>query len=65
MKVRLFFSPCVTHTDPGYQVFVAPPPNAGGALLSFLNIVEGFKYTGQNQDGASHWIAEVLLNPLN
>ncbi|KAL2091320.1 hypothetical protein ACEWY4_013583 [Coilia grayii] len=49
----------------GYQVFVPPPPNAGGALLSFLNIMEGVHFTGMNgEDGASHWIAESLRAAL-
>ncbi|XP_062400990.1 glutathione hydrolase 7-like isoform X2 [Sardina pilchardus] len=49
----------------GYQVHVPPPPSAGGALLSFLNIMEGFKFTEQNREGsAPHWIAEALKAAL-
>ncbi|XP_041946496.1 glutathione hydrolase 7-like isoform X2 [Alosa sapidissima] len=50
----------------GYQVHVPPPPSAGGALLYFLNIIEGFKFTEQNQEGsAPHWIAEALKAALD
>ncbi|XP_042563645.1 glutathione hydrolase 7-like [Clupea harengus] len=48
----------------GYQVLVPPPPYTGGVLLSFLNIMEGFKFTEQKQEGASHWIAESLKAAL-
>lgn len=51
--------PCVSLT--GFQVFVPPPPHAGAALLSALNILEGFNITNQvSRSSIYHWIAEVL-----
>uniref|UniRef100_A0A673M5C0 Glutathione hydrolase n=1 Tax=Sinocyclocheilus rhinocerous TaxID=307959 RepID=A0A673M5C0_9TELE len=56
--------PCVSLT--GYQVFVPPPPHAGAALLSALNILEGFNITNQvSRSNIYHWIAESLKIALS
>ncbi|XP_016315772.1 gamma-glutamyltransferase 7-like, partial [Sinocyclocheilus anshuiensis] len=50
----------------GYQVFVPPPPHAGAALLSALNILEGFNITNQvSRSNIYHWIAESLKIALS
>uniref|UniRef100_A0A8C2FLE4 Glutathione hydrolase n=1 Tax=Cyprinus carpio TaxID=7962 RepID=A0A8C2FLE4_CYPCA len=50
----------------GYQVFVPPPPHAGAALLSALNILEGFNITHQvSRSSIHHWIAESLKMALS
>ncbi|XP_043080012.1 glutathione hydrolase 7 isoform X1 [Puntigrus tetrazona] len=50
----------------GYQVFVPPPPHAGAALLSALNILEGFNITNQvPRSNIYHWIAESLKIALS
>ncbi|KAK2885944.1 hypothetical protein Q8A67_016781 [Cirrhinus molitorella] len=50
----------------GYQVFVPPPPHAGAALLSALNILEGFNITKQvSRSNIYHWIAESLKIALS
>ncbi|GAA6076476.1 glutathione hydrolase 7, partial [Tachysurus ichikawai] len=37
----------------------APPPHAGAALLTALNILEGYNITSQTQrSSALHWITE-------
>ncbi|RXN02752.1 gamma-glutamyltransferase 7 [Labeo rohita] len=49
-----------------YQVFVPPPPHAGAALLSALNILEGFNITNQvSRSNIYHWIAESLKIALS
>ncbi|XDV45441.1 hypothetical protein PO909_013542 [Leuciscus waleckii] len=50
----------------GQRVFVPPPPHAGAALLSALNILEGFNITRQDSRGQIyHWIAESLKIALS
>uniref|UniRef100_A0A8C2H2Z2 Glutathione hydrolase n=1 Tax=Cyprinus carpio TaxID=7962 RepID=A0A8C2H2Z2_CYPCA len=50
----------------GFQVFVPPPPHAGAALLSALNILEGFNITHQvSRSSIYHWIAESLKIALS
>lgn len=39
----------------------APAPHAGVALITALNILEGYNITNQMpRNGTYHWIAEVL-----
>uniref|UniRef100_A0A803W1R9 Glutathione hydrolase n=1 Tax=Ficedula albicollis TaxID=59894 RepID=A0A803W1R9_FICAL len=46
----------------GHLVFTPPPPHAGPALITALNILEGFNITRQGSRGnILHWIAEVLV----
>ncbi|XP_067227912.1 glutathione hydrolase 7 [Chanodichthys erythropterus] len=50
----------------GHQVFVPPPPHAGAALLSALNILEGFNITSQvSRSQIYHWIAESMKIALS
>uniref|UniRef100_A0A672N7X5 Glutathione hydrolase n=1 Tax=Sinocyclocheilus grahami TaxID=75366 RepID=A0A672N7X5_SINGR len=50
----------------GYRVLVPPPPHAGAALLSALNILEGFNITNQvSRSSVYHWIAESLKIALS
>lgn len=50
----------------GFQVFVPPPPHAGAALLSALNVLEGFNITNQvSRSSVYHWIAESLKIALS
>uniref|UniRef100_A0A671N0T0 Glutathione hydrolase n=1 Tax=Sinocyclocheilus anshuiensis TaxID=1608454 RepID=A0A671N0T0_9TELE len=50
----------------GYRVLVPPPPQAGAALLSALNILEGFNITNQvSRSSVYHWIAESLKIALS
>lgn len=50
----------------GHRVFVPPPPHAGAALLSALNILEGFNITKQvSRSQIYHWIAESLKIALS
>uniref|UniRef100_A0A3B4EFW5 Glutathione hydrolase n=1 Tax=Pygocentrus nattereri TaxID=42514 RepID=A0A3B4EFW5_PYGNA len=50
----------------GHQVMAAPPPHAGSALLTALNILEGYNITSQAQKNSTHhWIAETLKIALS
>ncbi|XP_066529288.1 glutathione hydrolase 7 isoform X2 [Hoplias malabaricus] len=50
----------------GYQVMAAPPPHAGLALLTALNILEGYNISNQAQRNSTyHWIAESLKIALS
>ncbi|XP_051735369.1 glutathione hydrolase 7 [Ctenopharyngodon idella] len=50
----------------GHQVFVPPPPHAGAALLSALNILDGFNITSQvSRSQIYHWIAESMKIALS
>ncbi|KAB5546018.1 hypothetical protein PHYPO_G00067260 [Pangasianodon hypophthalmus] len=50
----------------GYQIMAAPPPHAGAALLSALNILEGYNITNQTQRSSTlHWITETLKIALS
>ncbi|KAK7131833.1 hypothetical protein R3I93_018409 [Phoxinus phoxinus] len=50
----------------GQRVFVPPPPHAGAALLSALNILEGFNISRQESRGQIyHWVAEALKIALS
>lgn len=50
----------------GQRVFVPPPPHAGAALLSALNILEGFNISRQVSRGqVYHWVAESLKIALS
>ncbi|XP_071428836.1 glutathione hydrolase 7 isoform X2 [Pithys albifrons albifrons] len=62
----------VTVEDPvhtvyqGHLVFSPPPPHAGPALITALNILEGFNITRQGSRGNNlHWIAETLKIALS
>lgn len=50
----------------GHRVLAAPPPHAGAALLSALNILEGYNITNQvPRNRLYHWIAESLKIALS
>ncbi|XP_030902844.2 glutathione hydrolase 7 isoform X2 [Melopsittacus undulatus] len=50
----------------GHLVFSPPPPHAGPALLTALNILEGFNITSQVPRGnILHWMAETLKIALS
>ncbi|KAM6248499.1 glutathione hydrolase 7 isoform 2-T2 [Porphyrio hochstetteri] len=62
----------VTVEDPvhtvyrGHLVFSPPPPHAGPALVTALNILEGFNITSQAPRGnILHWMAETLKIALS
>uniref|UniRef100_A0A8C0UG05 Glutathione hydrolase n=2 Tax=Cyanistes caeruleus TaxID=156563 RepID=A0A8C0UG05_CYACU len=62
----------VTVEDPvhtiyrGHLVFTPPPPHAGPALITALNILEGFNITRQGSRGnILHWVAETLKIALS
>ncbi|KFV12095.1 Gamma-glutamyltransferase 7, partial [Pterocles gutturalis] len=62
----------VTVEDPvhtvyrGHLVFSPPPPHAGPALITALNILEGFNITNQVSRGNFlHWMAETLKISLS
>ncbi len=44
----------------GHHVMAAPAPHAGVALITALNILEGYNITSQlPRNSTYHWIAEV------
>ncbi|KAI3357658.1 hypothetical protein L3Q82_016065 [Scortum barcoo] len=46
----------------GHHVMVAPAPHAGVALITALNILEGYNITSQvPRNSTYHWIAEVAI----
>ncbi|KFR03030.1 Gamma-glutamyltransferase 7, partial [Opisthocomus hoazin] len=50
----------------GHLVFSPPPPHAGPALITALNILEGFNITSQASRGNTlHWMAETLKIALS
>ncbi|XP_048667039.1 glutathione hydrolase 7 isoform X3 [Marmota marmota marmota] len=50
----------VTH-DLGHLVLSPPPPHTGPAIISALNILEGFNLTSLvSREQALHWVAETL-----
>ncbi|KFQ71223.1 Gamma-glutamyltransferase 7, partial [Phaethon lepturus] len=50
----------------GHLVFSPPPPHAGPALITALNILEGFNITSQVSKGnILHWMAETLKIALS
>uniref|UniRef100_A0A8B9PPW0 Glutathione hydrolase n=1 Tax=Apteryx owenii TaxID=8824 RepID=A0A8B9PPW0_APTOW len=50
----------------GHLVFSPPPPHAGPALITALNILEGFNITNQVSRGnILHWMAETLKIALS
>ncbi|XP_064888782.1 glutathione hydrolase 7 isoform X2 [Columba livia] len=50
----------------GHLVFSPPPPHAGPALITALNILEGFNITSQVSRGnVLHWMAETLKIALS
>ncbi|KFZ46109.1 Gamma-glutamyltransferase 7, partial [Antrostomus carolinensis] len=50
----------------GHLVFSPPPPHAGPALITALNILEGFNITSQIPRGnILHWMAETLKIALS
>ncbi|XP_059683237.1 glutathione hydrolase 7 [Gavia stellata] len=50
----------------GHLVFSPPPPHAGPALITALNILEGFNITSQVSRGnILHWMAETLKIALS
>lgn len=50
----------------GYQILAAPPPHAGAALLTALNILEGYNISSQTQRSSTlHWITETLKIALS
>ncbi|MBN3304923.1 GGT7 hydrolase, partial [Amia calva] len=45
----------------GHQIITTPPPHAGAALITALNILEGFNITSQvPRNSTYHWMAESL-----
>lgn len=45
----------------GHHVMAAPAPHAGVALVTALNILEGFNISSHmSRNSTYHWIAEVL-----
>ncbi|KAG5282450.1 hypothetical protein AALO_G00056170 [Alosa alosa] len=56
----------VEMTYQGHQVMAAPAPNTGAALITALNILEGFNITSQSpRNSTYHWIAETLKIALS
>lgn len=56
LQVCLFWCVC-----PGHHVMAAPAPHAGVALVTALNILEGFNISSHmSRNSTYHWIAEVL-----
>lgn len=52
---------CVVGLSEGHHVMAAPAPHAGVALLTALNILEGYNITSQvPRSSTYHWIAEVV-----
>ncbi|CAM4549193.1 unnamed protein product [Lepidochelys kempii] len=50
----------------GHLVLSPPPPHAGPALITALNILEGFNITSQvTRENTLHWIAETLKIALD
>ncbi|XP_062445363.1 glutathione hydrolase 7 [Rhea pennata] len=50
----------------GHLVFCPPPPHAGPALITALNILEGFNITNQVSRGDTlHWMTETLKIALS
>ncbi|NXR15905.1 GGT7 hydrolase, partial [Semnornis frantzii] len=50
----------------GHLVFSPPPPHAGPALITALNILEGFNITSRAPRGdVLHWLAETLKTALS
>ncbi|NXX39926.1 GGT7 hydrolase, partial [Tricholaema leucomelas] len=50
----------------GHLVFSPPPPHAGPALITALNILEGFNITSRAPRGeVLHWLAETLKVALS
>ncbi|KAF4077876.1 hypothetical protein AMELA_G00192920 [Ameiurus melas] len=50
----------------GYQIMAAPPPHAGAALITALNILECYNITSQTQRSSTlHWITETLKIALS
>ncbi|XP_068023396.1 glutathione hydrolase 7 [Melanerpes formicivorus] len=50
----------------GHLVFSPPPPHAGPALLTALNILEGFNISSRAPRGNTlHWLAETLKIALS
>ncbi|KAM9372068.1 glutathione hydrolase 7 [Phaethornis superciliosus] len=50
----------------GHLVFSPPPPHVGPALITALNILEGFNITSQGSRGnILHWMAETLKISLS
>lgn len=48
-------------TYQGHHVMAAPAPHAGVALVTALNILEGFNISSQmSRNGTYHWIAEAV-----
>ena len=49
----------------GHQVMAAPAPHAGVALMTALNILEGYNISTQvPRNSTYHWIAEVMFTPM-
>lgn len=52
---------CFVGVSTGHHVMVAPAPHAGVALITALNILEGYNITSQvPRNNTYHWIAEVI-----
>ncbi|KAL4655312.1 gamma-glutamyltransferase 7 [Arapaima gigas] len=50
----------------GHRILVAPAPHAGAALITALNILEGFNITSQvPRNTTYHWVAESLKIALS
>ncbi|CAL9702700.1 unnamed protein product [Knipowitschia caucasica] len=45
----------------GYHIMASPPPHAGVALITALNILEGYNITNElSRQSTFHWVAESL-----
>lgn len=56
---------CFVGLSEGHHVMAAPAPHAGVALLTALNILEGYNITSQvPRNSTYHWIAEVVYKLL-
>lgn len=63
MHFRLIYILSNNGVCEGHHVLAAPAPHAGVALITALNILEGYNITSQMPRNATyHWIAEVVQN---
>ena len=48
----------------GYRVITTPLPSGGPVLISMLNILDGFKFSKEDQDKSLtyHYVIEVTQN---
>ncbi|XP_029990148.1 glutathione hydrolase 7-like [Sphaeramia orbicularis] len=48
----------------GFKIQVPPPPSVGAALISALNVFEGFQLENSTEQQTYHWVAEALKAAL-